>query len=70
MMDRYSTRHRLPRGVQEQWNLVGSGRKSILRCYTDGRAQSGRRFYRLRGLQVFAQSLGDRLPVDEEGKLG
>ncbi len=23
------------RGVQEQWNLVGSRRKSILRCHTD-----------------------------------
>src|SRR5207248_3000809 len=58
------------RSVQEKRNLVGSGRKSILRCHTDGRAQSGRRFYRLRRLQVFAQPLRYGLSVDETAKRG
>src|SRR6202140_2545578 len=58
------------RGVQEEWNVVGSRCKSILRCHTYGRTQSGGRLYRLRGLQVLAQPVGDRVPVVEAGERG
>ena len=40
------------------------------RCHTYGRTQSGGRLYRLRGLQVLAQPVGDRVPVVEAGERG
>src|SRR5205807_2605941 len=59
-------RHHVESWPDMLWNL----HESILRRHTYERAQPGSRLYRLCGLQVFAQSLGNRLPMGEAGELG